>query len=305
MAGIGFFAPLPLAMMMPFMAGQSMMMGDAFGKSYQYGKRKISAMSNEDFNKLTTRDLANDIQADFNAIIPPLSEAVRQSSQFQSLIIQEMGKIIKSLPSEITQFFGVEGGSDLDAWLKVFIAKFLGIPAIGAPQGNLGSGAGFIGAPQTNPFFPGNILNPNEPIDVPPGVSPPDSNFIGPIVPPGGIKPPKPVFKDTRQADWDKQWDSYHKAALTKLAIRDNTFTASFQPTIKKRRNQSSNQHLSGLIQGRNQLLNTALFHLSRVKASIASSVVWKRHKLLYDQKIAQYGTHSILVIQHIKTFIL
>ncbi len=37
MAGIGFFAPLPLAMMMPFMAGQSMLMGDAFGKSYQYG----------------------------------------------------------------------------------------------------------------------------------------------------------------------------------------------------------------------------------------------------------------------------
>ncbi len=111
MAGIGFFAPLPLAMMMPFMAGQSMMMGDAFGKSYQYGKRKISAMSNEDFNKLTVKDLANDIQADFNNIIPPLSQAVRQSSAFQSLIIQEMGKIIKSLPAELTQFFTGEPGT--------------------------------------------------------------------------------------------------------------------------------------------------------------------------------------------------
>ncbi len=35
------------------MATQSMVMGDAFGQAFQYGKRKISAMSNEEFNKTT------------------------------------------------------------------------------------------------------------------------------------------------------------------------------------------------------------------------------------------------------------
>ena len=76
--------------MMPFMAGQSMLMGDAFGKSYQYGKRKISAMSNEEFNKLTPTDLAQDITADFTALIPELKIAMAQSTEFQAQIIAAM-----------------------------------------------------------------------------------------------------------------------------------------------------------------------------------------------------------------------
>lgn len=101
MPGIGFFAPLPLALMMPFMAGQSMLMGDAFGKSYQYGKRKISSMSNEEFNKLTAEDLGKSVVSDYTAIIPSLKQAVAQSQDFQSLIIQEMTKIARSIPSDV------------------------------------------------------------------------------------------------------------------------------------------------------------------------------------------------------------
>ncbi len=169
MAGIGFFAPLPLAMMMPFMAGQSMMMGDAFGKSYQYGKRKISAMSNEDFNKLTIRDLANDIQADFNNIIPPLSQAVRQSSVFQSLIIQEMGKIIKTLPAELTQFFtGEEASSNsLTAMLTVILSKMLNLPVQPFQQA-------FGEEPITTPIPTPTTTSPSSP----------DDDFIGPPAPP-------------------------------------------------------------------------------------------------------------------------
>jgi len=108
MVGIGFFAPLPLAMMMPFMAGQSMLMGDAFGKAYQYGKRKISAMSNEEFNALTPEMLGQQIVTDYKGIIPSLEEAVKASTEFQSIIIQEMGIILKSIPNELLKFFGIE-----------------------------------------------------------------------------------------------------------------------------------------------------------------------------------------------------
>ncbi len=104
MAGLGFFAPLPLALMLPFMAGQSMLMGDAFGKSYQYGKRKISAMSNEEFNALTPADLAKDITADFTILIPELKLAMQQSTEFQKDIIIEMGEILKDLPDIVKQF---------------------------------------------------------------------------------------------------------------------------------------------------------------------------------------------------------
>ncbi len=93
------------------MAGQSMLMGDAFGKSYQYGKRRISAMSNEEFNKLTPEMLGKEIAADFNVIIPSLEVAMRRSTEFQRLIIKEMGEMIKDIPDYIMDFFQGGGGT--------------------------------------------------------------------------------------------------------------------------------------------------------------------------------------------------
>ncbi len=98
------------------MAGQSLLMGESFGKGFQYGKRKISAMSNEDFNKMTAADLGQEIATDYTAIIPSLEEAVRASTAFQRMIFQEMGEILKLIPSEILKFFGLESllGSEED-----------------------------------------------------------------------------------------------------------------------------------------------------------------------------------------------
>ncbi len=110
MVGIGFFAPLPLALMMPFMAGQSMLMGDAFGKAYQYGKRKISAMSNEEFNKLDAKQLGIEIQTDYADMIPSLTQAIKSSTAFQSLIIRELAEILKNLPKDI--FAGFTGSPE-------------------------------------------------------------------------------------------------------------------------------------------------------------------------------------------------
>ncbi len=90
------------------MAGQSLMMGDAFGKGFQYGKRKISSMSNEEFNALTPDDLARAIVTDYTAIIQQMKPAFEDSRAFQSLILQELGEIIKTIPSEIRKFFGIE-----------------------------------------------------------------------------------------------------------------------------------------------------------------------------------------------------
>jgi len=111
MAGIGFFAPLPLALMMPFMAGQSMMMGDAFGKAFQYGKRKISSMTNEQFNAMTPDDLAREINTDYSAIIATMPQAMAESRAFQKLILIEMGEIIKDIPDVLKEFFfGTQAG---------------------------------------------------------------------------------------------------------------------------------------------------------------------------------------------------
>ncbi len=93
MVGIGFFAPLPLALMLPFMAGQSMIMGEAFGKAYQYGKRRISSMSNADFNKLTAKKLSVELATDYTDMLPALSMAIKKSEKFQQTVIDAMLKI--------------------------------------------------------------------------------------------------------------------------------------------------------------------------------------------------------------------
>ncbi len=99
--GIGFFAPLPLAMMIPFMAGQSLIMGESFGKGFQFGKRKISSMSNEQFNAMDAKQLGTELLTDYQQIIPSLEQAVRASSDFQQMVIQELIKIIPNFVDQL------------------------------------------------------------------------------------------------------------------------------------------------------------------------------------------------------------
>ncbi len=94
---IGFFAPLPLAIMIPFMAAQSFAMGHAFGTSFQYGKRKISSLTNEEFNALNVTDLHDTLQADIRAMIPSMNESFHRMESFQIEIITSMlNTIIKA-----------------------------------------------------------------------------------------------------------------------------------------------------------------------------------------------------------------
>ncbi len=98
------------------MAAQSMIMGDSFGKAYQYGKRKISSMSNEEFNKLDTKQLGQEILTDYRNIIPSVSQAIQESNEFQSLIVNQLAQILKDLPADLIG--GVTGNQELANKLK-------------------------------------------------------------------------------------------------------------------------------------------------------------------------------------------
>ncbi len=134
---IGFFAPLPLAIMIPFMAAQSFAMGHAFGTSFQYGKRKISSMTNEEFNALSATDLHGELQADIRAMIPDMNESFKRMEDFQIEILISMVNVIKKAGEQFlglltgqgasttqsstsaidfsdTGIFNVQGGSRLD-----------------------------------------------------------------------------------------------------------------------------------------------------------------------------------------------
>ncbi len=104
MVGIGFFAPFPLALMIPFMAGQSLAMGEAFGKGFQYGKRKISSMSNEEFNKLDFRELSESLATDYRTMIPSLTQSIKASDQLQKAVFEAFGDILGTIPAVIKDF---------------------------------------------------------------------------------------------------------------------------------------------------------------------------------------------------------
>ncbi len=83
------------------MATQSLAMGEAFGKGFQYGKRKISSMTNEEFNALNADDLGSDIMADYTKMIPHIENAMQQSKEFQSKIIQSLTETVLSIPKDV------------------------------------------------------------------------------------------------------------------------------------------------------------------------------------------------------------
>ncbi len=102
---IGLFAPFPLAMMIPFMAGQSLAMGEAFGKGFQYGKRKISSMSNEDFNALDFKGLSESVATDYKVMIPSMQQSLIASQKLQDEVFRVMGTMVKGIPNNILDFF--------------------------------------------------------------------------------------------------------------------------------------------------------------------------------------------------------
>jgi len=120
---IGLFAPLPLAIMIPFMAAQSFAMGEAFGKSFQYGKRKISSMTNEQFNKLTAEALHAEVQNDISKMIPHMKNSFDRMEKFQS-------EVVNSIIRGIAETIGNLGGAltDTGGTTDVAYSGSLGIP---------------------------------------------------------------------------------------------------------------------------------------------------------------------------------
>ncbi len=91
------------------MAGQSLAMGEAFGKGFQYGKRKISSMSNEEFNALDFKQLSESIHTDYKTMIPSLTQSIRESKVLQDAVFDALGKVILDIPPAILGFFEEAG----------------------------------------------------------------------------------------------------------------------------------------------------------------------------------------------------
>lgn len=113
---IGFFSPFPNPTMVPFMAFQSLVQAQAFGLGFQYGKRKISSMTNEEFNKLTPQMLDQEITADIRSMIPSLQQSMADMTPMMKTIIEQMGaminELIKALPQTVNNIIGLPAPLD-------------------------------------------------------------------------------------------------------------------------------------------------------------------------------------------------
>ncbi len=106
MVGLGFFAPLPLAVMIPFMAMQSGAMALAFGTYFQYGKRRISAMSNEEFNKIQPGDIYKGITDTINAMIPSFRQQNASMQGLQQEILKQLMEYAKQAAATLPEQAG-------------------------------------------------------------------------------------------------------------------------------------------------------------------------------------------------------
>ncbi len=81
-----FFFPLGIA----FMGAQSAVMMKMAGENWQYGKRRISAMSNEDFNKMSPVQLYQLETQELQAIIPSIEKSLQSMTPLTATIVTEM-----------------------------------------------------------------------------------------------------------------------------------------------------------------------------------------------------------------------
>ncbi len=98
------FLPVPLPMMIPFMGAQSLVIGKMFGEGFQYGKRKISAMPNEEFNKLTFEAMMSNARDELQASIPTMIQAMQDMKPMVAAVIHEftnyLSLVIQNAPSQ-------------------------------------------------------------------------------------------------------------------------------------------------------------------------------------------------------------
>ncbi len=89
------FTAIPNPQMLAFMPIQSYLMMYFAGSGWQYGKRKISAMSNEQFNKLTPEELLKQHSIELKNMLPTLKQALQDVSPLIETLIVQYGDFVK------------------------------------------------------------------------------------------------------------------------------------------------------------------------------------------------------------------
>ncbi len=76
---------------------QSYLMMYFAGSGWQYGKRKISAMSNEQFNKLSPEELLKQHSIELKNMLPTLEKSLSDVTPLVAILIEQYGEFMKEI----------------------------------------------------------------------------------------------------------------------------------------------------------------------------------------------------------------
>ncbi len=107
------FTAIPNPQMLAFMPIQSYLMMYFAGSGWQYGKRKISAMSNAQFNKLTPEELLQQHSIELKNMLPTLDKTLNDVTPLIKTLVEQYGdfvrEAIKAIPDAIGNIFQQSG----------------------------------------------------------------------------------------------------------------------------------------------------------------------------------------------------
>ncbi len=109
------FTAIPNPQMLAFMPIQSYLMMYFAGSGWQYGKRKISAMTNEQFNKLTPEELLKQHSIELKNMLPTLDKTLDDVTPLIKTLVEQYGdfvrEAIKAIPDAIGNIFQGTAGN--------------------------------------------------------------------------------------------------------------------------------------------------------------------------------------------------
>ncbi len=97
------FTAVPNPQMLAFMPIQSYLMMYFAGAGWQIGKRKISAIPNPEFNKMSAKDLLEGFTADLRSTIPTLERSLQDITPLIETLIAQYGEFVTVALREIPQ----------------------------------------------------------------------------------------------------------------------------------------------------------------------------------------------------------
>ncbi len=120
------FTAIPNPQMPAFLGAQSFIMMYQAGEGWQYGKRRISALSNEEFNKITPQSLMERQAMELKGAIPVMERSMNNMTAMIPMIIEQYGdfirEAIKAMPQALTN---IQPGATISEGMNQFYADFI------------------------------------------------------------------------------------------------------------------------------------------------------------------------------------